>query len=81
MNPDIIVQMFSLGLLFVVFATGAWRKSISTLVYIIVQALAVFFYFNASGRCSGFILVTGGTILVIRAMYHQEHDKLLKKRN
>lgn len=74
----VLIQTTSLALLFVVFATGAYKKSFSTTAYIIAQAVSIFCYFNVDAKLAAVVLIVMGTLMVLRAMYHDEFDTLFK---
>lgn len=70
--------MVSLALLFVMFSTGAWRKSYST--FILVLAITVAMYYSRQCEFSiGHVVVNiASLVAVIRSIVHKEYDRLVR---
>lgn len=77
-SVELLLQSISLGLLFILFITGAWRKSISTSIYIISLALAFQCYVCERPEWGGAFITFGALIALIRAMFHEENDSLMR---
>lgn len=78
-----IHYMITLGLLFVMFATGAYRKSYSTLAFIVGLAIMMFYVKQCEGMFESIIglsiLNIVSFLMVIRAILQVESDKILKR--
>ena len=85
-----LFYMIQLGLLFVLFMTGAWKKSLTTLAF--VSSLVIMFYKSTNcvvlgqGNCWDFILNNVGFVIVslasitavIRAILHKDNDIFIR---
>lgn len=77
-NIDLLLQSISLGLLFILFVTGAWRKSISTSIYVISLALAFQCYICDNAEIGGMIITFGALFALARTMFHEQTDSLMR---
>ena len=78
-----IHYMITLGLLFAMFATGAYKKSFSTMMFLIALAAAMFFI-KACERpitqeIALFFVNFVSFVAVIRAILHKDKDKILRR--
>ena len=75
----ILLPMISIALLFVLIITGAYRKSISTTIYIISIVIAM----NCIDRCdpkiAGAIIMAGAIIALVRAVINTKEDTWIKR--
>ena len=78
MNNILLYNMISLGLLFVLVATGAWRKSYTTTAYVSCVAVGVWIVKNIDVQMGLSVVVAGAFFSVARAILQLEHDRLIK---
>ena len=72
--------MIQLGLLFVLVVTGAWKKSFTTLFFIISTIIMFFNCTTCPDMYSAYYAVNGLSVLaVLRAMFHTGVDKIVRK--
>ena len=75
----ILLPMVSIALLFVLVTTGAYRRSISTTIYIISIVLAM----NCIDRCdpkiAGAIIMGGAIVSLVRAVINTKDDTWIKR--
>ena len=78
MSEIILLNMISLGLLFVLVVTKAWKKSYTTTIYVVslVTGLEVMKFINGSVGLS--IIVAGAIFSTARAVIQFEKDRFLK---
>lgn len=69
-----------LGLLFVLIITGAWRKSFTTVLFVI-STIIMFFQYNCcmDTHTSFYIINALSVLAVLRAMLHDNRDTLIRK--
>lgn len=75
-NIHYAIQM---GLLFVLFVTGSWRKSYSTTVLVLVTLVAFFNIPTCQGIWQHYMINGVSFIMVIRAIIQSEYDQLIKR--
>jgi len=74
-----LLPMVSLALLFVVFATQAWRRSVTTVIYIVAVAVATNFYAVGMQDIAWLIVVLGATVALLRSVVNTEKDRFIKR--
>lgn len=75
---EIVYQIGSTGLIFLLFATGIWKKSISNTIHII--AVTIGFYCALAGCLTAgvYVILASGLIAALITMFRDEVDPLLK---
>jgi len=78
MSTVYLAPLVFTGMLFMLFVTGAWKKSFSTAVSII--SMAVFAHLVVVGRIEeGYIiLLLCGFIILLRSIMHKKDDVLFR---
>ena len=78
-NVDVLLQMVSLALIFVLFVTKAYKKSITTTVYVV--ALVIAFQLANQGYIiyAGIVLAVGAILTLLRSVVNHENDRLFKR--
>jgi len=81
LNIDIklLMEIVSIGLLFVLFITKAYTKSISTTIYIVSLVISLETYKNYSEKVAFVVIVLGAVIVLIRAIVNHKQDRLIKR--
>lgn len=75
----ILLPMVSLGLLFVLVVTHAYRRSITTTIYVISVAVATNCYMMCKPQLAGVVIVLGAAISLIRTVINTEQDRFIKR--
>ena len=75
---ELLLQMISLGLVFVLFATGAYKKSITTAIYILSIAIAFQCYSCDHKEVGIIVVVLGAIIALARTMFHHQNDTMVR---
>lgn len=75
----ILLPMVSLALLFVLVATHAWRRSVTTAIYIVSVVVAMNCYAACKPNWAGLIIIIGAIVALIRAVINTENDKFIKR--
>jgi len=73
-----IHYMISLALLFVMVATGCWRKSYSTFVLLLAATFAMYSSRQCDFSVGQAVVNITFIVLVVRAIINNEHDKVFK---
>lgn len=74
-----IHYMISLALVFVLFSTGAWKKSYSTTLLVIAITVAMYHSQQCDiGSLSHFIVNVASVFAVFRAIVHREPDRFVR---
>ena len=81
MLPSDIYYMVELALLFILLTTGAWRKSMTTVLFVV--SLIVVFYNTTSQLCpidttSLCVATIFSVLAVFRALFHKKFDSLVR---
>lgn len=74
-----LMSMMSIGLVFILIITGAWKRSISTTIYIISLVFSLNCFEYCSYDISVMIIMSGAIIALIRAVINTEKDKVIKR--
>ena len=75
---EILLQTLSVGLLFVLFVTGAYKKSFTTAIYVISLAIALQCYACDKNVLAIAIISLGAIISLVRTMFHHTDDDLVR---
>jgi len=78
MSEIILLNMISLGLLFVLIVTGSWRKSYTTIAYVVslVVGIEIMKFINID--LGILVIVAGAVFSVARAILQNQNDRFLK---
>jgi len=74
----ILLPMVSLALLFILFMTGAYKRSVTTVIYIISLVIALQCYQLGSPVSPGVVMISGGAIALVRAMLLHTNDRVVR---
>ena len=77
MDLNLLSQMTSIGLLFILFATGAYRKSYTTTVYIISIVVSLTCFSVCSETITVIPILVGAMLSLARAIVIVKPDTLL----
>ena len=81
-NTMLLLQMVSLGLVFVMFVTGAFKKSISNTMFVIATAVAmqdvVTIAYSIQYIIGHTFLVVFALLSLARTMFHHINDTLVR---
>jgi len=75
----ILLPMISLALLFVLVATHAWQRSVTTTIYVVAVAVAMNCYAHCSYQLAGAVIVAGAIVALARTVINTEKDRLIKR--
>ena len=70
--------MISLGLIFVMFATGAWKRSYSTMIMLLAITYSMYTSRLCDFSMGQFVVNITCMVLVFRAIVTSENDRLIK---
>lgn len=74
-----IHYMISLALVFVMFSTGAWKKSYSTAILIIAITIAMYYSKQCTtGSIGHYIVNIVSIVAVFRAIVQKQCDRLIR---
>ncbi len=79
LQPIILYPMVSLGLIFVLIATRAYKRSYSTAVYILALAISIELMLYKEYQQAVLVLILGAVINLIRAVVNHEEDSWVKR--
>ncbi len=71
--------MISIALIFVLVVTGAYKRSITTTVYVVSLVISFQCVKYISVTAAGAVLVAGAIIALVRAVINHEDDRLFKR--
>lgn len=77
-SPEILFQIASTGLIFLLFMTGAWKKSITQTIYIISITISFYTFWMGCPWGGMIIVLAAGYITTIINLFRTEVDPLLK---
>jgi len=79
-NIQVLMPTMSLGLLFILFITGAWRRSYTTTIYVVSLYASMQLYHLSCNKDTAFIVITAGAIIsLVRAVVNHNRDTLIKR--
>ena len=78
-NLAILLPMVSMALLFVLVVTHAYKRSVTTTIYVISVVIAMNCYSFCSPALSGAIVTVGALVALVRAVVNTENDRLFKR--
>ena len=76
---QILLPMISIALLFVLVATHAWQRSITTAIYVVSVAVAMNCYAMCKPHLAGLVIVIGAIVALARTVINTEKDRLIKR--
>ena len=76
---DVLMPMIGLGLIFILVATGAYKKSYSTTIYVIAIAIAAEFSAAGNSNMAILIITIGAFLSLGRAIVNHEQDQWVKR--
>lgn len=71
--------MLSVGLVFVLFITGAWRKSVTTTIYVLSLSIGLQCFLCNNEQLAIAVVTFGAIIALVRAMFHHSDDTLMRE--
>lgn len=78
-NPIELHYAIQLGLLFVLFVTKAYKKSFTTILFILSTTIFFFDFKECAMETHYFIVNLLSAVAVLRAMLHDDKDKIIRK--
>lgn len=78
-DMHILLPMVSVALLFVLVATQAWKRSITTTIYIVSVAVSINCYTMCKPDIAGIVIVSGAIVALVRTVINTEYDRLIKR--
>ena len=80
LNTELLVQMISLGLIFILFITKAYQKSITTTIYILSISISLICFTTCDARISAIPIIIGAMIALARAIVLDRRDHIFDHR-
>lgn len=77
---NVLMPMLSLGLLFVLVATRAYERSVTTAIYVFCVAVSLNCYAVCRPDIAWTVITAGAGISLIRTVINTESDRFLKRR-
>jgi len=78
-DANILMHAISLALLFVLFATGAYKRSYTTTIYIVAVSSATELYSLCDPVWAHIVILSGAIIALLCAVINKSRDKFIKR--
>jgi len=78
-DMHILLPMVSVALLFVLVVTHAWRRSITTAIYIVSVSVAMNCYTMCKPDIAGAVIISGAIVALVRTVINTEDDRFIKR--
>ena len=79
LNIELLMGVMSIGLIFVLIVTKAYKRSITTTVYVISLAISMQLYHTCDKDLSFVVITLGAIFSLMRAVFNHKTDQLVKR--
>ena len=78
-NVALLIHVIVIAMFFILIVTQAWKKSITTTIFITSLVIAIECYGTYSKNVSYFIVLFGALLALSRAIINHDEDKIIKR--